>query len=148
MAATGRILRVFSNYSSGLAVRSGCVNLATARILSDNVPIIQKKVENESRHINCASLERGVTKYYCNRNPRSLELMGMADKPRGFATKNQRMDYYHRYPVLIKCYHIYTTRKLHKYFFYFCMHNLLYLVSTLGMNAISPGLTVHQSAIF
>ena len=49
-----------------------------------------------SVHVNCASLERGVTKYYCNRNPRSLELLGMADKPLGYATKNQRMDYYHR----------------------------------------------------
>ena len=98
MATASRLFRVFSSYSEGLAVLSGRVNLATTRRLSDNPPIIQKeKGENETSHINCASLERGVTKYYCNRNPRSLELLGMEDKPRGFATKNQRMDYYHRY---------------------------------------------------
>ena len=38
-----------------------------------------------------------VTKYYCNRNPRSPELLGIAEKPRGFATWHRRMDYYHRY---------------------------------------------------
>ncbi len=38
-----------------------------------------------------------VTKYYFNRNPRSAELLGIAEKPRGFATWHRRVDYYHRY---------------------------------------------------
>ena len=66
--------------------------------LSDGGPFVGRERRKEnSGHVNYASLERGVTKYYCNRNPRSLELLGMADKPLGYATKNQRMDYYHRW---------------------------------------------------
>lgn len=37
-----------------------------------------------------------VATYYCNRNPRSPELLGIADKPRGYATWHRRVDYYHR----------------------------------------------------
>ena len=37
-----------------------------------------------------------VAKYYSNRNPRSPELLGVAEKPRGFATWHRRVDYYHR----------------------------------------------------
>ena len=48
-------------------------------------------------HISAAAFEKGCTAYYCNRNPRNLELLGIADKPKGFETKNQRVDYYHRY---------------------------------------------------
>lgn len=48
-------------------------------------------------HVNDAAKELGVTQYYCNRNPRSLELLGMAEKPKGFKTAHRRMDYYHRY---------------------------------------------------
>ena len=34
--------------------------------------------------------------FYTNRNPRSAELLGMAEKPRGFITTKRRVDYYHR----------------------------------------------------
>ena len=40
--------------------------------------------------------EFGCTHYYLNRNPRNLELLGVAEKPKGFATKWERVDYYHR----------------------------------------------------
>ena len=48
-------------------------------------------------YINDAAKEQGVTRYYCNRNPRNLELLGMAEKPKGFETARWRVDYYHRY---------------------------------------------------
>ena len=38
-----------------------------------------------------------VAPYYYNRNPRSPELLGIAEKPRGFKTWHRRVDYYHRY---------------------------------------------------
>ena len=91
--ATSRLFRLLCRYSDGAAGRTG---LTRARSLSENVPIIQKNNEGGISHVNCAALERGVTKYYSNRNPRSMELLGMAEKPRGFATKNERVDYYHR----------------------------------------------------
>ena len=98
MSLGGRIFRVFISHGERAAIKGGRIGLPSTRTLSDvDAPIIQKNGENETSHINYASLERGVTKYYCNRNPRSLELLGMAEKPRGFATKNQRVDYYHRY---------------------------------------------------
>ena len=96
--ATSRVsplLRLLSRYSDGVAGRMSLIS--ARRKLSENSPIIQKNNENGNDHINCAALESGVTKYYCNRNPRSLELLGMAEKPRGFATKKERVDYYHRY---------------------------------------------------
>ena len=53
--------------------------------------------------VNDAAKELGVTRYYCNRNPRSLELLGMAPKPRGFETAHRRVDYYHRYILNCCC---------------------------------------------
>ena len=50
----------------------------------------------DEEHVNHAARELGVTGYYCNRNPRSLELLGMAEKPKGFQTARRRVDYYHR----------------------------------------------------
>ena len=47
--------------------------------------------------VNHAATEDGVTKYFCNRNPRNLELMGIAEKPKGFEKKRYRVDYHHRY---------------------------------------------------
>ena len=47
-------------------------------------------------YVNDAAKELGVTRYYCNRNPRNLELLGMAEKPKGFKTDHRRVDYYHR----------------------------------------------------
>lgn len=70
---------------------------------SANVPRRRKK-SDEPQFVNRAALERGTTKYFCNRNPRSLELLGLAEKPRGFATKKIRVDYYHRCVVRIHCY--------------------------------------------
>ena len=46
-----------------------------------------------------------MTRYYCNRNPRSLELLGMAEKPRGFETAHRRVDYYHRSEVATELNH-------------------------------------------
>ena len=90
--------RIPRNCGGDLINSCGLIAPSVTRRLSDNVSSTQEKRNGgKTSHINCAALERGVTKYYCNRNPRSLELMGMADKPRGFGTKNQRMDYYHRY---------------------------------------------------
>ena len=54
------------------------------------------KLGGSGRYVNEAAKEEGVTKYYCNRNPRSLELLGMAEKPKGFQTARRRVDYYHR----------------------------------------------------
>ena len=88
-----------SRSADGLLNRCLRTTYIATRRFSDRLPSIQekrRKDRNVSGHVNCASLERGVTKYFCNRNPRSLELLGIADKPLGFATKNQRMDYYHR----------------------------------------------------
>ena len=62
------------------------------RFLSDVV----EASTSGSTHVNSAVLEKGLTKYYRNRNPRSFELLGIAEKPRGFATKRYRVDYYHR----------------------------------------------------
>lgn len=49
---------------------------------------------------NAAALEQGCIQYFHNRNPRNLELLGVAEKPRGFKTKRGRVDYYHR-PVML-----------------------------------------------
>ena len=62
---------------------------------SANVPRRRKRPD-EPQFVNRAALERGTTNYFCNRNPRSLELLGLAEKPKGFATKKSRVDYYHR----------------------------------------------------
>ena len=62
------------------------------RFLSD----IVETSNSGPTHVNSAALEKGLTKYYRNRNPRSFELLGIAEKPRGFATKRYRVDYYHR----------------------------------------------------
>ena len=53
-------------------------------------------VGGKEEYVNDAAKELGVTRYYCNRNPRSLELLGMAEKPKGFETARRRVDYYHR----------------------------------------------------
>ncbi len=37
-----------------------------------------------------------ISQSYNNRNPRSPELLGIAEKPRGFVTWRRRVDYYHR----------------------------------------------------
>lgn len=36
-------------------------------------------------------------KHFINRNPRSLEFLGVAPKPKGFETSRRRVDYYYRY---------------------------------------------------
>ena len=56
----------------------------------------RKKKSLQRGHVNWALLEQGVTKYFCNRNPRNPELLGIAEKPKGFETTNKRVDYYHR----------------------------------------------------
>ncbi len=42
----------------------------------------------------------GCIKQYVNRNPRSNELIGIAEKPKGFKTRKWRVDYYHRWGVV------------------------------------------------
>ncbi len=46
--------------------------------------------------VNSAALEQGVTRYFCNRNPRNAEMLGLAEKPKGFETMKNRVDYYHK----------------------------------------------------
>ena len=43
-----------------------------------------------------SGVTKGMVKNYFNRNPRSPELLGIAEKPRGFITWKRRVDYYHR----------------------------------------------------
>lgn len=54
-------------------------------------------VVQQEKSADTARIKDHVAKYYFNRNPRSSELLGIADKPRGFKTWNRRVDYYHRY---------------------------------------------------
>ena len=39
-------------------------------------------------------------KVLANKNPRNLEYLAIAPKPKGFKTQRQRVDYYYRYVVL------------------------------------------------
>ena len=59
---------------------------------------VRLKLEQDSESPDTRGL---VTKYYFNRNPRSPELLGIAEKPRGFATWHRRVDYYHRYTNIV-----------------------------------------------
>eukprot|EP00731_Ephydatia_muelleri_P023492 Em0015g1075a len=63
-------------------------------------------LSSERPHVSAAAFEKGCTGYYCNRNPRNLELLGLADKPKGFETKNQRVDYYHRLMLDVSSRHV------------------------------------------
>ena len=49
----------------------------------------------------------GARQRVSSRNPRALELMGAAEKPRGFATARLRPDYYHRLAI--------KSRETHEY---------------------------------
>ena len=73
--------------------------VATRGLHSSPANVQRRRIKRDKppQFVNSAALELGVTKYFCNRNPRSLELLGIAEKPRGFATKKSRMDFYHRY---------------------------------------------------
>lgn len=73
--------------------------VATRGFYSSPENLQRRKIRRDKplEFVNSAALEPGVTKYFCNRNPRSLELLGIAEKPRGFATKKTRVDFYHRY---------------------------------------------------
>ena len=43
-----------------------------------------------------SSIKELPMRYYYNKNPRSPELLGVAEKPRGFCMSKRRVDYYHR----------------------------------------------------
>lgn len=58
---------------------------------------MQESADGEAPAAPAGSRKNEVARYYCNKNPRSPELLGIADKPRGYATWNRRVDYYHRY---------------------------------------------------
>ena len=88
-------MRVLSEYSELSGIRNSILSLSATRY-SHSQSRRTSDVTFDPPHINTAALESGLTKYYCNRNPRSLELLGVAEKPKGFQTKNQRVDYYHR----------------------------------------------------
>ena len=50
-----------------------------------------------------APLQEGCSEWYYNRNPRSLELLGAAEKPKGFHRQRKRVgriDYYHKWACL------------------------------------------------
>ena len=61
-------------------------------------PLMETHVEQHGVGVatNSAALEQNCTQYFHNRNPRNLELLGVAKKPRGFGTRLWRVDYYHR----------------------------------------------------
>ena len=46
-----------------------------------------------------APLQEGCSEWYYNRNPRSVELLGAVEKPKGFHRQRKgvgRIDYYHK----------------------------------------------------
>lgn len=102
LCLTRRILKSKGLYYELNEPRSVLLCLtATRHVNSSSNTKPPKTVMNfDPPHVNSAALESGVTKYYCNRNPRSLELLGVAEKPRGFKTSRQRVDYYHRFVAL------------------------------------------------
>lgn len=61
-------------------------------------PLMETHVQQHGVGVatNSAALEQNCTQYFHNRNPRNLELLGVAKKPRGFGTRLWRVDYYHR----------------------------------------------------
>ena len=56
----------------------------------------------ENATLDTSSIKELPMRYYFNRNPRSPELLGVEEKPRGFGTAKRRVDYYHRY-IYLKC---------------------------------------------
>ncbi len=66
------------------------------------VPMVHEENPNQfdSRDFNVSMSEvetnRGCVNRYSNRNPRSMELIGLAEKPKGFKTHKWRVNYYHR----------------------------------------------------
>ena len=82
------------------ALRLCSAHLNTRTVSTDGVYYSKREGFQAScsgdESVNSAARELGVTTYYCNRNPRSLELLGMAEKPKGFQTARRRVDYYHR----------------------------------------------------
>ncbi len=78
----------------GPAFGRAAQNVRSVRKSSANLPGKVKPADTEL--MNSAALEQGVTKYFCNRNPRNPEMLGIAEKPKGFETKRYRVDYYHR----------------------------------------------------
>ena len=101
--ATHMAVRYFSLQNSLLSLRRRPEILSSANellVIRSSSSLSGKRHndahdENEP-HTNAAALETGVTMYFNNRNPRSLELLGVAEKPKGFSTTNKRVDYYHR----------------------------------------------------
>ena len=84
--------------SALLLLKSQCRIHTTTIDVTEKSKFTSKRVEE---YVNDAAKELGVTGYYCNRNPRSLELLGMAEKPKGFETARRRVDYYHRLSCLL-----------------------------------------------
>lgn len=60
---------------------------------SGRLKLVREDTEGETP---AAPGRNQVATFYCNRNPRSSELLGTADKPRGYATWHRRVDFYHR----------------------------------------------------
>ena len=92
------ILSCFQTRSSTYEPPTSANEVQAVRGLRNSSVIPPRKINPlQERHVNCALLEEGVTKYFCNRNPRNPELLGIAEKPKGFETTNKRVDYYHRF---------------------------------------------------
>ena len=97
--------RRFNPLLSCVKARSGLYELsaflkgdhATRGLRNSSVAPPRKSKSLQGGQVNWALLEQGVTKYFCNRNPRNPELLGIAEKPKGFETTHKRVDYYHRF---------------------------------------------------
>lgn len=81
-ALLGGKFRVFPKWSAQL-------KLPGERYISSEIPVPGLTEQDKDNRL-------AVSGRYQNRNPRNFELLGMAKKPRGFATSPNRVDYYHR----------------------------------------------------
>lgn len=75
-----------------------CPDVYAGRNTSTNAHNAERvKLDLQEDHaLDSSAIKALPMRYYYNRNPRSPELLGIAEKPRGFATKKMRVDYYHR----------------------------------------------------
>jgi len=84
---------LFSRKNFSLAVPSLLNSTGVQSVEAGRVRLDSK----ESDSFDVSKYRQLPMSLYTNRNPRSAELLGMAEKPRGFITTKRRVDYYHRY---------------------------------------------------
>ena len=97
---TSSILRSYETVkmaSNLRALRLICSRPRLARKLQAH-SIANVAVRGDSKVVeNTTKPDVAFPKHFINRNPRSLELLGVAPKPKGFETSRRRVDYYYRY---------------------------------------------------